>query len=94
MRIVIEKLMKNKKMKKEWTMWINASTKTISMTEIPNSKKKVFESEQERVEFGAMLAFKGYKIRQNPYILPWKHRTNLIEILCGVSYDKKISKNS
>lgn len=55
--------MKNKEMKKEWTMWINASTKTISMTEIPNSKKKVFESEQERVEFGAMLAFKGYKIR-------------------------------
>ena len=36
--------MKNKEMKKEWTMWINASTKTISMTEIPNSKKKVFES--------------------------------------------------
>lgn len=48
--------------KKEWSMWIDTESKIISMKKIPNAKKKVFESEQARVEFGALLVFKGYKI--------------------------------
>lgn len=54
--------MEENKETKEWCMWIDTSSKIISMKKIPNSKKKVFESEEARVEFGAMLVFKGYKM--------------------------------
>ena len=47
---------------KEWYMWIDPVSKIISMKEITNGKKKVFESDRERIEFGARLVFKGYKI--------------------------------
>lgn len=47
---------------KEWSMWIDPVAKIISMKEIANGKKKVFETDRERIEFGAKLVFKGYKI--------------------------------
>ena len=54
--------MEENKETKEWCMWIDPTSKTISMKEIPNSKKKTFDSEEARVEFGARLVFKGYKM--------------------------------
>jgi len=55
-------IMEENKETNQWCMWIDPISKTVSMKEIPNGKKKIFESEQARVEFGAMLVFKGYKI--------------------------------
>lgn len=47
---------------KEWCIWIETGSKIISFNQIPNSRKKVFETEKEMIDFGARLVFKGYKI--------------------------------
>ena len=54
--------MEENKDTKECCLWIDTLNKTISMKDFANGKKKVFESEEARIEFGARLVFKGYKI--------------------------------
>ena len=47
---------------KEWCVWIEPSTKTMSLTELSNAVKKNFGSEKEMVDFCAKFMMKGFRL--------------------------------